>query len=85
MCGLIVLSTLVVMTVSAQSGEGQATTQAVYNAANKKQLFIDDMLIARMHRLKLTVNRPVLTGDKCIHQDVLPVHRCPGPLVVLLR
>ncbi len=54
------------MGASIVSGAGRVSPLDV---GDRRQLFIDNALIARMHRLKLTVNRPVLTGDKCIVAD----------------
>ena len=65
----LLTSVLAVIAVAGYLSGSNASPDGVFDAGNRKQLFIDDMLIQRMHRLKLVVNRPTLTGDKCIVAD----------------
>ncbi len=67
----LLTSVLVVIAVTGYLSGSNASPDGVFDAGNRKQLFIDDMLIQRMHRLELVVNRPTLTGDKCIVADKL--------------
>jgi len=43
--------------------------QKPFDVGTAKQLFVDHMLIARMHRLKQVVNRPQPTGEKLLGAD----------------
>jgi hypothetical protein len=59
----------VVVLAASLCGEGTQAEGLAYDAGSAKQVFMDDALIARMHRLRLVVNRPTLTGEKCIVSD----------------
>jgi len=52
----LLTSVLVVIAVTGYLSGSNASPDGVFDAGNRKQLFIDDMLIQRMHRLKLVVN-----------------------------
>ena len=63
--------------------EASRDSRWVYDAGSAKQLFVDAGLIERMEGLKVVVNRPTLTGEKCVVADRPWEHGLGGYFTVL--